>query len=508
MRVSAVVGVDIGTSSSKGALVGLDGRILARSVREHRVDRPQPGRVEMEASVWWDDFVETARDLLTGCDASVVAVGVSGMGPCALLTDGHDAPVRPAILYGVDTRATAQIKRLESELGGGAIMARCASSLSSQAVGPKLLWVSDNEQELFARARRLYMPSSWLVRHLTGEYVLDHHSASQCTPMYDIDALDWYRPWTTLIAPDLQLPDLRWPGETAGTVTAEAAAATGLPVGIPVITGTIDAWAEAISVGAHEVGDLMVMYGTTLFLVHTVKERLSHDSLWGTVGALPGTRSLAGGMATSGAVTAWLRALFGGPPYDDLMCEAKAAGVGASGLLLLPYFAGERTPVMDPSARGILAGLTLQHTRGDVYRAALEAVAFGARHNIETIEAAGGDVQRLVAVGGGTRGDLWTQIVCDVTGREQVIPTQTIGASYGSALLAAQAVSDASIAEWNPPSAVRRPFPELRDDYDELYDLYRDLFESSKHVAHALARRQERGPLHLSPAAPDVGGPT
>jgi xylulokinase len=216
----------------------------------------------------------------------------------------------------------------------------------------------------------------------------------------DTHAQRWYEPWTTLLEPGLELPELRWSGEQAGTVTAAAAAATGLPAGTPVIAGTVDAWAEAVSVGAHGTGDLMLMYGTTMFLVHTVSQPLTSPSLWGTVGALPGTRNLAGGMATTGAATAWLRDLFGSPDYADLLTLAKEAGPGANGLLMLPYFAGERTPVMDPQARGVVAGLTLSHTRGDLYRAALEATGYGVRHNIETIEAAGGDIRHVVALGG------------------------------------------------------------------------------------------------------------
>lgn len=492
MPLPAVIGIDIGTSSSKGVLVRPDGSVLRTCVLEHRVDRPAVGMVEMDAGIWWEEAVRLCRDLLDGADAEVLAVGVSGMGPCVLLTDESDVPVRPAILYGVDTRSGAQIERLERQYGAAEILQRCGSALTSQAAGAKVAWVAEEEPELFARARRMYMPSSWLVRQLTGEYVLDHHSASQCTPLYDTEAQEWYRPWAQDIAGHLELPPLRWSGEAAGTVGREAAAATGLPPGIPVATGTIDAWSEALSVGAQGVGDLMLMYGTTMFLVHTVPDRLSDPALWGTVGALPGTRNLAGGMATSGAITGWLRDLFGSPDYPELLALANRAGAGANGLLMLPYFAGERTPIMDPQARGVIAGLTISHGRGDLYRAALEATGFGVRHNIETIEAAGGDIQRVVAVGGGTQGQLWTQIVSDITGREQEMRTHSIGASYGGALLAAQLVGDASIDDWNPVQSVVRPHPGASRDYTEMYALYRDLYTASADVAHALAARQHR----------------
>ncbi len=487
-----MVGVDIGTSSSKGVLVDLDGRVLRTSVVQHAVQRPGVGLVEMDANLWWDEMVSICRDLLSEGTAEPVAVGVSGMGPCVLLTDDADEPLRPAILYGVDTRAGRQIERLNDQYGAEEIIRRCGSALSSQAAGAKVAWVADEEPELFARARRLYLPSSWLVRKLTGAYVLDQHSASQCTPLYDTETQAWYRPWADEIVGDIDLPVLRWPGESAGMITPEAAAATGLPPGIPVTTGTIDAWSEALSVGAQGVGDLMLMYGTTMFLVHTVPERLTSPALWGTVGALPGTRNLAGGMATSGAITSWLRELFGSLSYPELLELAEKSGVGAGGLLMLPYFAGERTPLMDPQARGIIAGLTLSHTRGDLYRAALEATGFAVRHNIEAIEAAGGDIKRIVAVGGGTQGSLWTQVVSDVTGRAQEVRAQSIGASYGGALLAAQLVGDASIDAWNPVQQVVTPRREATNEYDELYPLYRDLYTSSADVAHALAARQHR----------------
>lgn len=492
--VQAVLGVDVGTSSSKGVLVTRDGTVLASAVREHTVDRPRPGWVEMPAEVWWEEFVAIARELVPAAAATVevVAVGVSGMGPCVLLADEADEPVRPAILYGVDTRATAQIARLDEELGADEVLRRCGSVLSSQAAGPKIAWVVDEEPDRYARARRLYMPSSWLVRRLTGAYVLDRHSASQCTPLYDAGTEDWYEPWARGVAPGLELPPLAWPGDVAGTVSADAAHQTGLPVGVPVVTGTIDAWSEAVSVGAQGVGDLMLMYGTTMFLVHTVPHRLTSPSLWGTTGAFPGTRNLAGGMATSGAVTAWIRELAGSPGYPELLAAAERSGPGARGLLMLPYFAGERTPIMDPDARGAVVGLALSHTVGDLYRAALEATAFGVRHNVETLAEAGGEVERVVAVGGGTQGGLWTQIVSDVTGLEQVVPKVTVGASFGAAYLAAAAVGEADIAVWNPPVAVVSPRAEPAETYTALYPLFRELYRATTPIVHALSARQLR----------------
>ncbi len=491
-----VLGVDIGTSSSKGVLVDFSGRVIAMAVREHEVSRPHPGWVEMDAAVWWQEFISIANELCATPQTTILAVGVSGMGPCVLVTDDNGLPLRPAILYGVDTRATEQIARLTEELGAAEILRRGGSELSTQAVGPKLAWIAEHEPQVSAASRRLFMPSSWLAWNLTGNYVLDHHSASQCTPLYDTIDNDWYLPWAEEIAPQLRLPPLLWPGDTAGELSESAARATGLPVGVPVIAGTIDAWTEAVSVGAQSPGDLMLMYGTTMFLINTVAERIAVPGLWGTVGAFRGTRNLAGGMATSGAITGWLRDLFGSPSYPELLAAAEAAGPGAHGLLMLPYFAGERTPIADPDARGILAGLTIEHGQGDLYRAALEATALGVRHNVDALRAAGGVVERVVAVGGGTQGSLWTQIVSDVTGLVQEVPAVTTGASYGTAFLAAGAVASVSIEEWNPVSYRVQPRAESGADYDELYELYLRLYPATAEITHALAGRQRAASAH------------
>lgn len=488
------LGVDVGTSSTKGVLVDVDGSILGTATRAHDVERPHTGWVEMDGRVWWQEFVAIARELLSAHpDAEIAAVGVSGMGPCILLADEDDEPVRPAILYGVDTRAAAQIARMTAELGDGEIARIGGSVLTSQAGGPKIAWVADEEPDAFARAARLYMPASWLARRLTGAYVLDHQSASQVSPLYDIENERWHEPWWSRFAAPIEPPPLAWAGEVAGAVTAVAAELTGIPEGVPVITGTIDAWTEAVSVGAHGVGDLMLMYGTTMFLIATGADTLRTPSMWTTAGAFPGTRNLAGGMSTSGALTAWLKDLTEGD-YPRLLAEAAESGVGARGLLMLPYFAGERTPIQDPDARGVIAGLTLRHGRGDLYRAALEATALGVRHNIETMRRAGADIRRIVAVGGGTQGRLWLQIVSDVTGLVQEVPATTIGASYGAAFLAASAVGADGpaprIEQWNPVAERIEPDPDARTAYDALYDRYLRLYAGTKDVVHELAAEQ------------------
>jgi xylulokinase len=489
-----LLGIDIGTASSKAVLARPDGEIVARASREHATSSPRPGWFEHDAEdVWWADVVALCHELLPAREGNVAAVGVSGIGPCVVPCDADDRPLRPAILYGVDARAEVEVEELTALLGAEAILERGGSSLSSQALGPKLAWLRRHEPDVWERTRRWHMASSFAVARLTGTWVLDHHSASQCDPLYDLHASDWNRDWADLVAPGLPLPPLAWPGEVVGQVRAEGAAATGLEPGTPVIAGTVDAWAEATSVGVRAPGDLMLMYGSTMFLVLGVDEPSRNASIWTTRGVDPGSLTAAAGMATSGSLTAWLRDLFGGPPFDDLVDEAAKVAAGSKGLLLLPYFAGERTPIFDPNARGTVIGLTLGHDRGDLYRAALESIAYGVRHNLEAI--APGRTLRALAVGGGTRGDLWAQIVSDVTGLPQELPRETIGACYGDALLAAEGAGLVPAGTtWAVPQRTLVPRPEHTALYDELYGLYRDLYAATATVSHSLAAIQARRP--------------
>jgi xylulokinase len=235
---------------------------------------------------------------------------------------------------------------------------------------------------------------------------------------------------------------------------------------------------------------MMLMYGTTMFLIQILSDPTPNPALWITRGAFPGTYSLAAGMATSGAVTDWLRQLFSND-FATLVTEAAKVPAGSRGLLMLPYFAGERTPLFDPNARGIVAGLTLSHGQPELYRAALEAIAYGVRHNLEVMREAGGSPTRLVAVGGGTQGDLWTRIVSDVTGAPQQVPTETIGACLGDALLAATATGlEANASHWNPIARTITPISGNTDSYEDFYPHYRQLYPATRATAHFLAAQQ------------------
>ncbi|WP_163506678.1 FGGY-family carbohydrate kinase [Fodinicola acaciae] len=482
-----LLGVDIGTASSKAVLATPDGQLVATASRPHELSLPRPGWAEADAeNLWWGDVVALCRELATD---AVAGVCVSGVGPCLLPCDGNDNPLRPAILYGIDTRATEEIREQTEKYGPRRLRERCGKTPSSQSVGPKIAWLRRHEPQVWEKTRRWHNSHSYAVAKLTGEYVLDFHTASQCDPLFDIQAGEWTADWSADICGDTPLPRLAWPADIVGTVTAEAAAETGLRQGIPVCAGTVDATAEAFSVGVRQPGDLMVMYGSTMFLLQVTDKLAASPPLWSTVGAEPGSFQLAGGMATSGSLTAWLRQLTGDTPFADLVREAAATPPGADGLLVLPYFAGERTPHFDPKARGVIAGLTLRHTRGHLYRAAYEGIAYGIRQIIALFDRPG----RIVAVGGGTQGGLWTQVVSDVIGQPQLVPRQAIGASYGDALLAAIGTGlTASATDWTTIDRTIHPDPATAGTYDELYQAFTELYPATRGQVHALADFQNR----------------
>lgn len=494
-----LLGIDVGTYSSKGVLVTPEGEIQAQHVVEHGMDVPRPGWAEQDAdAVWWSDVVTICRELLSGrySGEDVAGVGLSAIGPCLLPLDGDGRPLRKGILYGVDARAGDEIGLLNERLGENEVYAFSKMAFTSQAIGPKILWLQRHEPDVWARTDRLTTASSYLVHRLTGEHVMDRHTASHYMPLMDMERLEWSERFADEIAPLAMLPRLGWSDERAGEIGSAGARETGLKKGTPVAVGAVDALSEAVSVGATRPGDLMIMYGSTTFFILVLDRPAPDRRVWTTAGAFPGQYALAAGMATTGSLTRWMRDQFArelpeGEAYARLFEAAANVPAGSEGLVMLPYFSGERTPINDPDARGVIAGLTLSHTREHLFRAALESVAYGIRHNLETFREMGARIERIVAVGGGTQGGLWTQIVSDVTGEAQLLPRTTVGASYGDAFLAGRAagvLEAGALSEWVRAERTVRPSGSSRSVYDAGYRAFRDLYENTREIVHRKPR--------------------
>jgi xylulokinase len=494
-----LLGLDVGTASSKGVLTTLTGEVLKSHVIPHGVSKPRPGHFEQDADlVWWADVVAICKELLSGeySGQDVVGVGVSAIGPCLLPLDEAGKPLRPGILYGLDSRAGAQTLALNREIGADTIMEFSGMLLSSQAVGPKIRWLREQEPEVWAKTKTLTTASSYLAYKFTGRHVMNRHEASHYMPLYNMGTQNWDARYQAHVCPLSMLPALGWSDEQAGTVTAEAAALTGLRVGTPVNVGAVDALSEALSVHVAEDGDLMIMYGSTTFFILVKDNPAPAQSLWTVGGAFAGQFNLAAGMTTTGNLTKWFRdTLAGGQDYEQLFDAAAQVAPGADGLLVLPYFSGERTPIYDDQARGVIAGLSLMHTQAQLFRGVLEGVGFGVRHVLQTFGELGAGVKRVVAVGGGAQTDTWLQIVSDITGVEQQVPATTIGASYGDAFLAGLAagvLKRSDLDDWVKPGRTVKPNPANKALYDARFGDYLELYTATKNIVHRLAKAQER----------------
>ena len=504
------LGIDVGTYSSKGVLCALDGTIIAEAKVEHEMSIPKPGYAEQDADdVWWGDIQKISRELMkyVSIQDKVEGVGISAIGACVLPVDVEGKPLRPGILYGVDTRAEEQIEKLEKRYTRQALVDFNGTRLTSQAIGPKILWIKENEPSIYEKTHKFITSTSYIIFKLTGAYVIDAHTASEFNPLIDIRKVAWDDRYAGEITDLERLPKIGWSNEVAGYVTPEAERETGIPAGTPVNFGAVDALSEAVSVGVVDVGELMVMYGSTAFFIFFIEKPVPTNELWLEAGVFKGQYEYSAGLSTSGSATTWFRDNFareliedqnegGKNAYEVLAQEAQSSPVGANGLVMLPYMSGERTPIFDPKARGLFTGLSLSHTRGDMYRALLEGTAFAIRMNLEAMQKAGAEIKYGVAVGGGSSNDLWLQIVSDISGIPQLLPEKTIGASYGDAYLAGLASGsidgvDKLKNEWVKIKREIKPNRQNKKIYDEYYALFKDLYVSTKPIVHKLTDKQE-----------------
>ena len=512
MATSYLLGVDIGTYSSKGVLVEADsGEVVSEHVIEHSLSMPKPGWVEHDPDqIWWGEFVSICQAVLAKpghAPEQIKGVGVSGIGICALPVDAFGNPLRPAILYGIDTRTSEEIAFLEKELGRENIFKHSATHLSASANGPKILWIKNHEPEVYSRARWFLSSQPYVVLKLTGRAVMDYYTASSYGPLIDVGRRQWRAGMEDLITPIRNLPDMSWSCEIAGYVTAQAAQQTGLREGTPVIVGTMDAAAEAISAGVAEFGDMMMMFGSSNSFIQKTDRLVPTDNFWTVNWLEAGTFAFVAGMSTVGSLTRWFRDNLsplevagekssGKNAYAALAELLKDSPSGARGLVALPYFEGERTPIYDPNAKGVLFGLTLKHTRADIYRALLESIGFGIRHNVDGMHAVSIYPKRILAVGGGTKNLAWMQMISDIADIEMAIPDQQIGSAYGDAFMAGVGVGLFSnlgeIRKWVQYAHHLTPNPEVTAGYQPLYRIYRELYDQTRGLMSDLSALYRR----------------
>ena len=481
-----LLGIDIGTTATKAILLDTERGIVAAAEATATLRSPQAGWAEEDAGEWWRNLPKIIAACISQAGIApqeISAVGVSGMVPCVILLDAEGHLLHPSIQQN-DARAFQEIEEFRRAMDETWVLEHTGSAITQQSIGPKLLWLRRHEQ-VMDRARCLMGSYDYIVYKLTGERSCERNWAIE-SGLFDLQREDWDDKLLALstITRDW-FGQVHWSGELVGQVTRAAAAYTGLAAGTPVIAGSADHIASAFSAGLITQGDLLVKLGGAGDILMTVDQPLVDRRLFLDYHVIPGKYFLNGCMATSGSIIKWFRDEFA-PGSDYAALDAQAAKIepGSEGLILLPYFLGEKTPIHDPLARGVLIGLTLTHTRAHVYRAILEGIAFGFRHHLVVLAERGLKVNRARVTNGGARSTLWKQIVADVLG----LPLEQIadhpGSSLGAALIAGKSIGVfqdwAEIERFIHVASVVEPDRSHRARYDELFEIYRLVYERNR----------------------------
>ncbi len=494
MNQACLIGIDIGTTGTKVIAIDTGGRILAEVSRPATLHSPQANFAEEDPGEWWRNVCVLLPECLERAgvqSAAVLAVGVSGMVPTAILVGTDGEPLRFSIQQN-DARSHLEIAGFIARVDHDDVFRRTGSAITQQSIGPKLLWLARHEPHNFARTALVMGSYDYINFRLTGQPVLERNWALE-SGLYDLHRQDWDDELLALAGiRRFQLPAVHSPSDLVGTVTAQAARQTGLLEGTPVVAGSADHVASAFSVGLKENGDLLVKLGGAGDILYSL-DRLEIDPrLFIDYHVIPGLYLINGCMASSGSIIKWFRNQFApGLDYSQLDAEAARVPAGSEGLLLLPYFIGEKTPIFDPLARGVFFGLSLQHTRAHLYRAILEGISYGFLHHLQVLAEGGFGVRRVRVANGGARSQLWRQVTADVTGHELEAVAHHPGSSLGAAFIAGMGVG--AFAGWGEIEKYIRlestthPDMEAHAHYRKGYELYRQLYETNRGNFNRLA---------------------
>jgi xylulokinase len=492
-----LLGVDIGTTGAKAALISVDGCPLAIASEEYPTHHVAPGWVEQDPEDWWRAVISVIRKVVSAVPAAkecVAAIAVSAQAPTLLPVDARGRPLRNALIW-MDRRADAEARYLERTLGFSTITSLTGNRPDPFYVAPKLLWLSRHEPTVFSETRMFLQITGFINHRLSDEYSLDTAHAGLLLLREVTGA------WSPQLCSACDVEPRSFPpvheGHTIiGEITRSAAELIGLRPGIPVCAGTVDGAAAALEAGAVDPGVAAEMTGTSTVLIMPAPLTIVEPAFITMPHALPARRLLLGAMTSTGASLRWFLDQFGDierqaarangtDPFDELVVLAASVPAGNDGLVFLPYMMGERSPIWNTGARGVLSGLSLATTKGAIVRAILEGSAFALRHNVEVAARAGLATEAVRSVGGGARSKLWNQIKADVLGRTILLPESAVGAAYGSALLAGVGVGLLPGSGEAFASRVRirehfEPDTENYRRYTDLYAVFLDSYERLK----------------------------
>ncbi len=492
------LGIDVSTTGSKALLINQDGDVVGSATMPHALSTPRPLWSEQEPSDWWEAVAKSVRQALALAEVSgesVSSIGLTGQMHGLVLLDENKEPLRPAILWN-DQRCADECDEIRALVGRRRLIQTTGNEALTGFTAPKIVWVKNHEPEIFARARHVLLPKDYIRLKLTGQLAMDKADGSG-TILFDLKNRDWSQDILAALGiPAEWLPKTFEGPQVTGEVTAQAAEATGLKAGTPVVAGGGDQAAGAVGVGAVQPGIVGLTLGTSGVVFASTESSLIEPEgrLHAFCHAVPNRWHLMGVMLSAAGSLQWYRdSLAPGASFDDLMAEAAEAPAGSEGLIFLPYLSGERTPYPDPLARGAWVGLTIRHKRGHLTRAILEGVAFGLKDGFALIQGAGlGAIQQVRVSGGGAKSRLWKQILADVLGVELVTINTTEGAAYGAAILAGLGIgawSDVETACANLIKIVERVSPDEKQGtlYNLMHYQYGKLYPALKPSFNNLA---------------------
>ncbi|TMF30733.1 MAG: xylulokinase [Chloroflexi bacterium] len=473
------LGIDLGTSSLKALVLDVDGTIVGTGSASYVMSTPQPGWAESDPQGWWDAAATAVHEAAGEHASEIAAVGLCGQMHGVVLSDDAGEPLRAAILW-ADTRARRQ---LEAYTALSAERRRqLANPPATGMAGPTLLWLRENERELYRRAHWALQPKDWLRLRLIHEAATEPSDAS-ATLLYDLSTDYWAKDIIDELGLRIDfLAPIRESVEICGVLAGPAAEHLGLRPNLPVVGGAADTAAAALAGGLLDPGPVQLTIGSGAQVV-APRDRLAIDPTGRTHlyrAAAPDRWYAMAAMQNAGIALEWVRTMLGAT-WDEVYTEAFAVPAGAEGLVFLPYLTGERTPYFDPLARGGWIGLRLSHSRGHLLRAALEGVAFAVRQGLEALLATGVAARELRLAGGGSFDPRWRQLLADVLEQPLLATAATSASALGAALLAGVGFGAwpdlqrvAALAA--PPTLVATPGSSAADAYEAAYLHYRQLY--------------------------------
>jgi len=490
------LGIDVGTSGTKTLVMSADGAVITSATAEYPLSVPQNGWAEQDPLDWADAAAQTIRDVLKTVPANDIAgVGLTGQMHGLTALDKDNKPIRPALLW-CDQRTAKECDEINAIIGEKRLIELTANPALTGFTSPKILWMRNNEPDLYAKIEHILLPKDYIRFILTGDYASDLSDASG-TGLVDVAGRDYSAEvLEKLRVPRSWLPKLYESPEITGYISDSAAKITGLIAGTPVAAGAGDNAAGAIGTGVTRDGEAFCTIGSS-GVVFAHSEKMITDPL-GRVhtfcAAVPGEWHTMGVTLAAGLSLSWFKNNFAeNVSYKELDALASAVPVGADRLIYLPYLNGERTPHKDSNARGVFFGLSSAHTRANLTRAVLEGVVYSLRDCYEIIVGMGGNFSVITACGGGSVSPLWRQMLCDALGVKVDTAQTSDGPAFGAAILASVGAGEYPSVQAAASAIVRKnaaasPEPTVKHAYDAVYARYTSLYGALKGEFKALGK--------------------